>query len=475
MHRSTYLFLALCTLLFALRADSASMNVLFIAIDDMNDWTTLFDKGNPIQTPNLERLAKRGTFFARGYTNSPACNPSRASILSGVRPSTSGVYNNSSNWNKAMPDVTILPQHFKNHGYRTYASGKIFHHHSTAFFRYEAFDQYEEFPTSRPDQPMPQEGNLNGIKQWTRQDGRKGNVSPNFDWGVYPPDEDFHIDNRTVDWAIDKIEKADGPFFIATGIYRPHMPFYAPQKWFDQYPMNSFQPPVIKKDDLEDLPDPAVTMLRARPFMSTFRAEKARDPKIFDKAVRGYQAASSFADHSVGRLLDALDKSGKADNTIIVLWSDHGFHVGEKENWEKFVLYEKATHIPYIIVAPGFKKDQVSYRPVSLIDLYPTLTELCDLSQLDHLEGESLIPLLKNPEAAKDPVIITYGKDNHAIRNDRYRYIRYAEGDEELYDTENDPHEWTNLAKKTGSRKIMDELGKWIPKSNASPIEAARK
>jgi arylsulfatase A-like enzyme len=454
---------------------SRSPNVLFIAIDDMNDWTTLFDKANPIKTPNLERLAERGTFFARGYCNSPACNPSRASVLSGVRPSTSGVYNNSSNWNKAMPEVTILPQHFKNQGYQTYASGKIFHHHGTAFFRYEAFDEYLEFPTKQPDRPMPMDGNLNGIQQWTRPDGRKGKISLNFDWGVYPPDETFHIDNRTVDWAIDKIENTEAPFFIATGIFRPHMPFYAPQDWYDRYSMKDLVMPDLKEDDLADLPAAAKQMLTSRSFISTFRAEKARDAKIFDKAVRGYQAASSFADHNVGRLLDALDSSGKADTTVIVLWSDHGFHVGEKEHWEKFVLYEKATHIPYIIVAPGFNKGQVSYRPVTLVDLYPTLVELCGLPAPDHLEGESLVPLLKNPKAKKDPAIITYGQDNHAIRDDRYRYIRYADGGEELYDTENDPHEWNNLAQRTGSRKIMNELAKWLPDQNATPIESAKR
>ena len=467
-------------LLFALRSLlSASAeerpNVLFIAIDDMNDWTTLFDKSNPIKTPNLERLARRGTFFARGYTNSPACNPSRASVLSGVRPSTSGVYNNSSNWNKAMPDVTILPQHFKDHGYKTYASGKIFHHHGTAFYRYEAFSEYVEFPTKQPDRPMPPEGNLAGITHSVSWTGKKRPVSRNFDWGVYPPDENFHIDNRTVEWAIDKIENAEGPFFIATGIYRPHMPFYAPQKWFDQYPMDSFQPASIKEDDQDDLPESAIKMLKARDFMPTFAAGMERDPEFFDKAVRGYQAASSFADHNVGRLIDALDSSGKADSTIIVLWSDHGFHVGEKENWEKFVLYEKATRIPYIIVAPGFNREQVSLRPVSLIDLYPTLVELCGLPALEHLEGKSLTPLLKNPKTEKEPVIITYGQDNHAIRNDQYRYIRYANGDEELYDTENDPHEWHNLANRSDSRKIMDIMAQWIPEMNAGEVGSAHK
>ncbi|MCZ6675136.1 MAG: sulfatase, partial [Verrucomicrobia bacterium] len=455
---------------------SARPNVLFIAIDDMNDWTTLFDKSNPIKTPNLERLAERGTFFARGYCNSPACNPSRASALSGVRPSTSGVYGNRSDWRKALPEATILPQHFKNHGYRTYGSGKIFHHHGTAFHAYEAFDEYVEFPSSQPDRPMPAEGNLNGIKKWTRPNGSTGKVSRNFDWGVYPDDPDFHIDNRTVDWAIDKIQKIDGPFFIATGIFRPHMPFYTPQDWYTAYPMRDLEMPDLNAADLNDLPDEARKMLHPsnRSFMSTFKAEKARDPMIFKKAVRGYQAAASFADYNVGRLIDALDASGKADNTIIVLWSDHGFHVGEKEHWEKFVLYEKATHIPYIIVAPGFKKGQVSYRPVTLIDLYPTLSELCDLPTPEHLEGRSLTPLLKNPNANWEPALITYGQSNHAVRDDRYRYIRYAGGDEELYDTENDPYEWTNLADHKGSRKIMDQLAAWLPKTNAAPVESAR-
>jgi arylsulfatase A-like enzyme len=471
------LFLPSAFILQPSRAESARPNVLFIAIDDMNDWTTLFDKSNPIKTPNLERLADQGTFFARAYCNSPACNPSRASVLSGVRPSTSGVYNNSSNWNKAMPGVTILPQHFKNHGYRTYASGKIFHHHGTAFFRYEAFDEYVEFPTKQPDRPMPSSGNLNGIVQWTRPNGGKGTVSRNFDWGAYPDDPDFHIDNRTVNWAINKIEKAEEPFFIATGIFRPHMPFFAPQEWYDAYSMKDLEMPVHNPSDLEDVPEEARQMLHppTRSFMSTFNAEKARDPEIFEKAVRGYQAAASFADYNVGRLIDALDASGKADNTIIVLWSDHGFHVGEKEHWEKFVLYEKATHIPYIVVAPGFKKGQVSYRPVTLIDLYPTLTELCGLPVPDHLEGKSLVPLLKNPKAKKDPAVITYGHNNHAVRTDRYRYIRYAGGDEELYDTENDPNEWTNLATQKSSRKIMDELAQWLPEQNARPIESAHR
>ncbi len=447
-------------------------NVLFIAIDDMNDWTTLFDPSHPIRTPHIERLAKRGTLFSKAYCNSPACNPSRASVLSGVRPSTSGVYGNTSDWKRALPEATILPQHFKNHGYRTYASGKIFHHHGKEFHQYEAFDAFVEFPSRQPDQPMPRNVNLNGIESWTAPDGKKGPVSRNFDWGVYPRDPDDHIDNRTVDWAINQLQSAEGPFFIATGIYRPHMPFYAPQEWFDQYPLGSLTLPERKEDDLKDLPEAARAMLHppGRRFMSTFEAEKLRDAYIFDKAIQGYQAAASFADYQVGRLLDALDQSGKADNTIIVLWSDHGYHLGEKTHWEKFVLYEKATHIPYIIVAPGYRPGQVCHRPVSLIDLYPTLTDLCGLPTPAHVEGSSLAPLLKRPRSKRDPVLITYQEGNHAVRSDRYRYIRYANGEEELYDLERDPHEWTNIAYRKGTNRIMKQHAQWLPKEDAAPI-----
>jgi len=453
-------------------ATTSQPNVLFIAIDDMNDWTTLFDPSNPIQTPNLERLAARGTFFSKAYCNSPACNPSRASVLSGTRPSSNGVYGNRSDWRKALSDVVILPQHFRDHGYRTYASGKIFHHHGPQFHKYEAFDEFVEFPSRQPDIPMPRDGNLNGIRSWTAPDGSKGPVSRNFDWGVYPKNPDDHIDNRTVDWAIDRIASTEGPFFIATGIFRPHMPFYAPKEWYDRYPMGSLRMPETKEDELEDLPDAARAMLHppSRKFMSTFEREKLRDAFIFEKAVRGYQAAASFADYQVGRLLDALDASGKADNTTIVLWSDHGFHLGEKEHWEKFVLYEKATRIPFIIVAPGYKAGQVCHRPVSLIDLYPTLVELCQLPEPSHIEGESLVRLLKKPKSKRNPVLITYGKGNHAVRSDQYRYIRYANGEEELYDLQDDPNEWTNIAYLKGTRKVMKQHAEWLPIENADEI-----
>lgn len=461
-----------------LLGEKAPPNVLFIVIDDMNDWTTLFDKSNPIRTPNLERLAERGTFFTKAYCNSPACNPSRASALSGVRPSTSGVYGNRSDWRKALAAVDILPLHFQKSGYRTYASGKIFHHHGPQFHHYDAFSEHSEFPSSRPDKPMPSGGNLNGITHWTAPDGSTSPVSPNFDWGVYPDDPTHHIDHRSVAWAIERLQRRhDKPFFIATGIFRPHMPFYAAQRWFDEYPLQSLVMPTFRGGDLADLPQAARSLLHppGRRFMSTFAAEQERrDEALFRKAVRGYQAASSFADYQVGRLLDALDRSDHAENTVIVLCSDHGFHLGEKDHWEKFVLYEKATRIPLIIAAPGQQASQRCERPVSLIDLFPTLVELGDLKRPDHLEGKSLVPLLQVPTAQWEPALMTYGADNHAVRSDRFRYIRYRNGGEELYDLENDPYEWTNLADREDRRPTMNQLARWMPDHSAPEVGPAK-
>ena len=475
--RRSFALLLFGVMAIAAKAEPDRPNVLFIAVDDMNDWTTLFDPANPIRTPNLQRLAARGTFFARGYCNSPACNPSRASILSGTRPSTTGVYANNSDWKRAVAGMTLLPQHFRDHGYRTYASGKIFHHHGPTYHAYEAFDEFEVFPSRTPDMPMP-ESTLNGYTHWIDRDGERGRIiSPNFDWGVWPEEPADHIDHRTVEWAIDKITHANGPFFIATGIFRPHMPFYVPQQeYLDQYPLESLVLPTRKADDFNDIPAEATAFMK-RPnygWLSTMAHESTRDPLTYEKAIQGYQASSTFADEQIGRLIDALDRSGQADRTIIVLWSDHGYHLGEKDHWEKFALYEKTTHIPFIVVAPGYQAGQVSHRPVSLIDLYPTLAELTGLPLPAHLEGTSITPLLADPANPWQPAVITYEQGNHAIRSDQYRYIRYAGGAEELYDTENDPHEWQNLANAPGSRAIMDDLAQWLPASNAVEIGAAR-
>jgi arylsulfatase A-like enzyme len=461
------------------QAEKVKPNVLFIALDDMNDWTTLFDPAHPIRVPNLERLAGKGTFFSQAYCNASACNPSRASILSGVRPSTSGVYGNASDWKAALEGVDILPRHFRNHGYRTYCAGKIFHHHGPAYQAYEHFDEFLPFPATKPpDSPMPPE-NLNGCDFWYNDEGvAVGKISPNYDWGVWPADSAMHIDHQTVDWAVVQMEEASDPFFLAVGIFRPHMPFYAPASFMAAYPMERLEMPTFNPIDFDDLPQGSIDFIKQPHYrwMSSFRHEEQRDSSFFESAIRAYQASCSYADYQVGRLLDALEQKGLDENTIIVLWSDHGFHLGEKDHWEKFILYEKNTHIPMIVAGPGLEKDQKLSTPASLIDLYPTLAELCGLPSPEHLEGQSLVPLLKGSSVGTGkPVITTYGMNNHAIRSEEYRYIRLADGSEELYHTKDDPHEWTNLAGDPAYRSKMDEMAGWIPEINAEPIPNAKR
>lgn len=448
-------------------------NVLFIAMDDMNDWTQLFDEKHPIKTPNMIRLAKNGVFFRQAYANAPSCNPSRFSLLSGKIPSNTGVYGNSSDWKSAHEHLELLPEYFKNQGYKTYGSGKIFHHHAARYTKYEVFEESLAFPLSRPDAPMPAD-NLNGITHWYNKDLQQAKkVSPNFDWGVWPPDPGEHVDHRTVNWAIGKLKNHTGkPFFMAVGIFRPHMPFFAPSEFFDQYPVKSSALPEINPNDFDDLEDESVRFIKRHArFMNTFEGEKQRDPSIFKKAVSAYQVAATYADYQLGRMLDALEQSPYAENTIVVLWSDHGYHLGEKDHWEKFVLYEKACHVPFIWAGPGITNNKVSNATVSLVDMYPTLVELCGLPSKEGLDGRSITSLLTDPSMRWTfPVVTTYGHNNHAIRSDQYRYIRLQGGTKELYNTAEDPNEWENLAKDPGHQKWIDSLDTWIPAQNVEPV-----
>jgi len=437
-------------------------NVLFIAVDDLNDWTSLY--GGPIQTPNIERLAGRGLFFNRAYCPSPACNPSRVAVLTGMSTSSTGVYGNKTDWRKALPDAVTIPQHFMEHGYWAEGAGKIFHHHYNNAFHDDA--SFHHFFKLRSD-PYPEE-HLNGITNWVG--GRDGGpTSPAFDWGPCPHDEDLTPDVQTVDYAINFLkEEHTRPFFFAAGIFRPHSPWYAPEEYFQMYPLLGLAMPEVLEGDLDDLPPGGIQMLKdGKPFL--YETMKAHDQ--LEEAVQAYQACATFADRQIGRLIDALDKSSYKDNTIIVLWSDHGFHLGEKKHWEKFALWEKSTRTPFIIVAPGTTEPGSQCEtPVNLLDLYPTLIGLCGLEDRQELEGRSLLPLLRDPYANwEQPSVMTYGKGNHAVRSKRWRYIRYSDGSEELYDHDTDPNEWNNLARQAEHREIMEELKRWLPDIDAEP------
>lgn len=429
--------------------DSQRPNVLFLAVDDLNDWTTFLGGHPQVKTPNLERLARRGMMFTRAYCSAPACNPSRASLLTGIRPSTSGVYNNYQPWRAAMPDVVTLPQHFMAGGYTVEGAGKIFH---GRFREPESWQVY--FPHSADPKPDKSERPLNGMPK-----------AGNFDWGPVPVDDDAMGDTKNANFGIEFLaRKPKEPFFLAVGMFRPHLPWYVPKKYFDLYPVDQIVLPEVKEDDLDDVPPAGRAM--AKPDGDHAKVV-AHDQ--WKRAVQGYLASISFADAQIGRVLDALDRSPYADNTIICLWGDHGWHLGEKQHWRKFALWEEATRVPLVFVVPQLTRPgSRCERTVSLLDIYPTLAELCQLPVGEHLEGKSLKPLLEDPEAAWDrPVVTTHGRNNHAVRSERWRYIRYSDGTAELYDHDTDPLEWTNLADRPESAEVIEQLKASLPRVNA--------
>lgn len=459
-------FIIICLLgilSFARAADRP--DVLFFVVDDMNDWISLLDSDAPIETPNLERLASRGMLFSRAYCASAACNPSRVATTTGIRPTTSGVYGNKSDWRKAMPERKTIFQQFRDAGYFVTGAGKIFHHHLNGAFHDEA--SFEAFEPMREQLYPPEK--LNRSPEYG---------SANTDWGVWPPAEEESIDAHTVEATIEQLRNApeDRPLFLACGIFKPHSPFFSPAKYHNG--LEDIGLPVRNEDDWKDLPSGAAALMaKTKWFWKGMMEVDGKIPGSYQKFIESYAACCRYADASVGKVLDALDESPRGKDTIIVLWSDHGFHLGEKDHIEKFALWEKTNHIPFIVVAPGIAKpDSVCEAPVDLTALYPTLLDLCGLESDPECEGESLVPLLKDPAADwKRPALMTYGRGNHAVRTDRWRYIRYADGTEELYDHDIDPNEWTNLAGGKEFRGVIEELRTWIPETEAPRVSDLKK
>ena len=439
-------------------------DVLFIVVDDMNDWISLLDPTSPIKTPNLEWLAKRGTLFTRAYCISAACNPSRAATLTGLHPSVTGIYGNKSDWRRALPKRKTIMQRFRDEGYLVKGAGKIFHHHLDGAFHDAA--SFDDFQHMRPQlYPNPK---LNRAKDYG---------SRNTDWGAWPSDEKDTIDHGTAEYCIRALKsKRDRPLFLACGIFKPHSPFFAPAKYHQAY--QSIGLPARREDDWNDLPSGATKLMKPKQwFWRGMMKVDQRSPGAYRNFIRSYAACATFADAQIGRVLDALDASPQKDHTIIVLWSDHGFHLGEKDHIEKFALWEKANHVPFIIVAPGVTRPGTRCNvPVDLSVLYPTLLHLGGLPTDPKCTGRSVVPLLAHPSAGWDrPAIMTYGRGNHAVRTLRWRYIRYADGSEELYDHHLDPHEWTNLADHPKHAAVIAEHRRWLPKFEALPVRDLKK
>lgn len=443
-------------------ADETRPNVVMIAIDDLNDWVGCLGGHPQAQTPHIDRLAKRGTLFTNAHCQAPLCNPSRTSLLTGLRPSTTGVYalnvwfRTAERWR----DWTTLPQHFARNGYRTLTTGKIFHDAYPPRSQREDGSEFTVWGYHGGMQPRP-------AKKFVTTPG--GN-HPLVDWGIFPEEDRQQDEWRVADWAIEQLRTAPRgePFFLSVGFRRPHVPCYAPQKWFDLYPDETLTLPPVKTDDRDDVPRFAWYLHWKLPEP---RLAWLRESGQWRPLVRAYLATISFTDSQVGRVLDALEASGQADNTIVVLWSDHGFHLGEKGISGKNTLWERSTRVPLVFAGPGITAGATCRQPAELLDIYPTLAELCGLPPKKGLEGHSLVPQLRDAAAPRPwPAITTHGPNNHSVRTDRWRYIRYADGSEELYDLAADPNEWTNLAADSRHAERKRELTRWLPTTNAPPL-----
>ncbi len=445
-------------------------NVLFITVDDMNDWIGPLAQHLPqAQTPNLDRLAKKGVTFTNAHCASPACHPSRLANMTGVHSSRSGVTNNyfgskgEPTWrnNPILKDTVTLSQHFRNNGYKAMGTGKIYH--ALQWWpgsECPAEDWDEYWPSAK--KPIP---------EWVRPEIvpdseaglTKGRPLGGNLFGAQPlkVSDEKTSDYKVVEWAVSQLKKKhDKPFFLACGIFRPHIPWEVPQKYFDMYPLGSFELPPHKKNDLAD----AFSHGREHWHQWVMKND------YWDDLVQGYLASITYSDAMLGRLLDGFEKSEYADNTVVVLWSDHGMHIGEKQNWEKFTLWEESTRVPFFFTAPGVT--QAGTRcdsPVSLIDIYPTLCELTGLPTPKQCDGESLVPLLENVTKKRSKPVVTSHRFNpgsvlaHSVRSERWRYITYDNGFEELYDHTNDIHEYNNLAKDPKYAKIIAEHKKYAP------------
>ena len=442
------LLLAIC-MVSPVLATADRPNVLFIAIDDLNVWVTHLGGHPQSMTPNIDRLAARGITFENAYCAVPACEPSRAALMSGQRPWSTGAYRNGDEWMQIFPQGQGLSMRFKDAGYHTVGAGKIYHSDE----RFES--EWTEYMDSSAY-------------------SNTGNVPKNQ--GYHEPlvmdiaDEDIS-DWHIVDWCMEQMNtKSEKQMFIAAGLHKPHLPFAVPKKYYEAFPLENIQLPPFLESDLDDVPPAGVKMAGPGGDYKKFQ-ESGR----WKAAIQSYLATCAYTDMNVGRLLDALDRSPIADNTIVVLWGDHGWSLGEKKHFRKFALWEEPTRMPFIWVVPGLTKSgSRSSAPVDLMSVYPTLCELAELEIPDNVEGVSIVPLLEEPRQYWGiPAITTHDRGNHGVRSDRWRYIRYANGEEELYDHNNDPHEWTNLAQDPTLDHVKNRLSAWLP-NNEVPVWPGR-
>jgi len=506
-------------------SEKEKLNVLFIFCDDLND--SVEGMGGHVQakTPNLNRLVEAGIQFTNAHSNNPVCGPSRASLWTGIHPATSGYYGanqNRNTWrhNAILKDAVTVFEHFHANGYNVLGTGKIFHNNQQTKELFKLQNDSIEFGYGQSYGPFPWDGINNSIsrtphpKMQVKNWGKDGNetdlplsevpdVKPDPEKGIpgykgwrdmnrpfkynSETDRDLMVDEKSAAWVIERLNRDfDGPFFMAVGIIRPHTPFVAPKKYFDMFPIEDIELPPYLENDLDDCGEFIKEMKRKSSWYTRFERirEAFGDTLGWKMSVQSYLACVAFADAQVGKILDTLEKSKYADNTVVVFSSDHGIHMGEKDMLIKKTPWEESTRVPLIIKVPGNKvQNKKCDHPISLIDVYPTLVDICGLPEQPNLntnnynlDGNSLVPFLRNPVNGEwtgnnyvisciegnEPVEIgEQGKiedQNFTIRTKKWRYILYKNGDEELYDHDKDPQEWHNVADDAEFAVIKKEL-----------------
>ena len=431
-------------------------NILFIAIDDMNDWVGVLGGNSQAKTPNIDKLANQGILFTNAHTPAPACSPCRNALLYGMQPHNSGLY---PFYDRTKMNPEFFEKHkslmeiFRANGYNTYGAGKIHHGNmgDASIARFDALEFTESINAKLNELPNPVVDSTDGagVKKFGKMCARPS-LSPMED----------HIDYNISLFGVDVLKrKHEKPFFLAVGFIKPHLPFVAPKKYFDMFPREEIQKMSVKEDDLADIP----WVGRSNAKLNDDYKYRTKD--TWEDWIRAYLACNAYTDENVGRVVEALNNSEYKDNTIIVLWSDHGYHFGEKRSHRKFSLWEESTRVPFIILDPGNEENGSKCdAPVSLIDIYPTLLNYAHIELPEYSDGTDLQDLLKNPDATRQiPALTTWGRGNYSLRSSKWRYTIYFDGSEELYDHENDPQEWENLAENPQYNQIKNEMKKYLP------------
>ena len=455
----TFIFLILLPFLLSLSAwaKPTKPNVLFIAIDDLNDWVGFLDGHPQAVTPHMDALARRGRNFTNAHCSVPVCSASRVTVMSGVAPTTHGSYELGPRYEDlpALKDVPTLQRYFKDHGYTTLSGGKVLHHNFNGRLAGDIERSLGRKRSPRPRKPMSRPANWSGA----------------WDWGAYPGRDAEMADIQLAHMAAKALrEDFDKPFFMSVGFFRPHVPLFVPPKWFDKYEAAKITLPKNPEFDLDDLPK---NFLGINNYAVAPTHAEVVGSGSQRSLTHAYLASVSFVDHCVGIVVDALKSSPHANNTLIVLWSDHGWHLGEKQHWAKRTLWEESTRVPLLIAGPGVQPGKPCREPASLLDLYPTLAELCQLPKPPHLEGLSLVPQLRDPsKPRKHPAITSSYFGNHSIRNRDWRLIVYRDGARELYDHRTDSDEFHNIAKDPTRQAVIRELSQWLPEKAASEFKA---